>query len=143
MINGRIGCRNFSAIKEYPAVAEITRQEDERCDEGLNFSPVSLYAKVSTPTDGRMVKSNVKFSPCLAVECANTTDTFSEDGQGTIRANISYSFLVNSKVRHTTEEEIAVFTNPNGLQCNDDDSESSCAQSSSTDVTTDVKRRYK
>lgn len=127
MISGRIGCRNFTAIKEYPEVAEITREEDPVADEGLNFSPISLYSRVSTPTDGRMVRSNIKFSPCLAVECANTTEAYSECGEGTIHANISYSFVVNSRVRHTTEEEIAVFTNPNGLECNEDDEESSCS----------------
>lgn len=122
MITGRIGCRTFTATKEYDDIVEITSPDTE---DGLNFSPVSLYARVSRPTDGRAVKSNIKFSPCLAIECVSTTEEYSRES-GIIRASVTYSFVSNSRVRHTTNEEIAVFTNPNGLDCDSIDDESSC-----------------
>ena len=124
MISGRIGCRRFTAIKEYDPIVEITRPEDEY--EGLNLSPVNLYSRVSTPNDGRVVKSNIKFTPCLAVECATTDDVYAECRDGKINATVTYSLVSRSRVRHTTNEEIAVFTNPDGVQCNDSDEESSC-----------------
>ncbi len=123
MISGRIGCEKFTAMKEYDDIVEITRSDEEG---GLNLSPASLYARVSAPNDGRIVKSNIKFDACLAVECVTTNDLYSEDNDGIIRANVNYSFVTSGKIRHTTNEEIAVFTNPNGFECREPDNDSSC-----------------
>ena len=123
MISGRIGCKKFTATKEYDDIVEITKSDEEG---GLNFSPASLYTRVSAPSDGRIVKSNIRFDACLAVECATTDDVYSEDNDGIIRANVNYSFVTSGRVRHTTNEEIAVFTNPNGVECREPDNDSSC-----------------
>lgn len=123
MISGRIGCKKFTAMKEYDDIVEITTSDE--CG-GLNLSPTSLYARVSAPNDGRIVKSNIRFDACLAVECATTTDVYSEDNDGIIHANVNYSFVTSGRVRHTTNEEIAVFTNPNGFECRQPDDDSSC-----------------
>lgn len=123
MISGRIGCKKFTATKEYDDIVEITKSDEEG---GLNFSPASLYTRVSSPNDGRIVKSNIKFDSCLAVECVTTDQLYSEENEGIIRANVNYSFVTSGRVRHTTNEEIAVFTNPNGVEYRESDNDSSC-----------------
>lgn len=53
MISGRIGCKKFTATKEYDDIVEITKSDEEG---GLNFSPASLYTRVSAPSDGRLLR---------------------------------------------------------------------------------------
>lgn len=50
------------------------------------------------------------------------------NGEGYIRAIVGYSFLVNHNMCHTTSEELAVFTNPKGVECHDTSRKSDCVE---------------
>lgn len=152
-IRGRIGDRPFTATKDYSNFGdvlgrgqtfgvnpvEITARDTfgngEGCgdDVGLNFVPVNLYGKVGTPSDRRTVTSNVSYEPCLSAECIETTETYGESGEGYIRATVEYSFLTNQNIRHTTTEQLAVFTNPNGVESRDATRESDCERDNDND----------
>ena len=94
----------------------------------MNFTPINLYGRVSVPNDRRTVKSNVKLELCLSAECIETSERYGDYGEGYIRAIVGYSFLVNHNIRHTTSEELAVFTNPKGIECHDTSRESDCVE---------------
>ena len=145
-IRGRIGGRPFTATKDYGCYGdaygknqrisvnpvEITKRDTlgngEGCgnDVGLNFTPVNLYGRVGVPNDGRRVRGNIKLDHCLSVECVETTERYGDYEEGYIRATVGYSFLVTHNIIHTTSEEIAVFTNPNGIECRNAARDSSC-----------------
>ena len=166
-IRGRIGGRPFTATKDYNCYGdidrcgkknrkisvnpvEITKRDTlgngEGCgdDVGLNFTPVNLYGRVGVPNDGRRVKGNIKLDHCLSVECVETTERYGDYEEGYIRATVGYSFLVTHNILHTTSEEIAVFTNPNGVECRNTARESDCrrnydnSDSSDTSDTSDT-----
>lgn len=145
-IRGRIGASPFTATKDYTCFGdvlgdgtrfavnpvEITKKDTldngDGCGKGvgLNFTPVNLYGRVSTPNDGRTVTSNINFETCLSAECIETSERYGDSGEGYIRATVGYSFLATNNIRHTTSEELAVFTNPNGVECRDTSRESDC-----------------
>ena len=147
-IRGRIGDKPFTATKDYlyygdvygcgPKISvnpvEITKKDTlgngEGCgfDVGLNFTPINLYGRVSVPNDRRTVKSNIKLELCLSAECIETSERYGDYGEGYIRAIVGYSFLVNHNMRHTTSEELAVFTNPKGIECHDTSRKSDCVE---------------
>ena len=159
-IKGRIGNRPFTATKDYSCYGdlygngsritvnpvEITKKDTlgngEGCgtDVGLNFTPVNLYGRVSVPSDGRTVRSNIKLEHCLSADCVETTERYGDYGEGYIHATVGYSFLVNHNIRHTTSEELAVFTNPCGVECHDASRESDCNGNDTGDVATKPRR---
>ena len=155
-IRGRIGGRLFTATKDYNCYGnidrcgknnrrisvnpvEITKRDTlgngEGCgdDVGLNFTPVNLYGRVGVPNDGRRVRGNIKLDHCLSVECVETTERYGDYEEGYIRATVGYSFLVTHNILHTTSEEIAVFTNPNGVECHNTARESDCRRRNNDD----------
>ncbi len=152
-IRGRIGGRPFTATKDYNCFGdiygnekrisvnpvEITKRDTlgngEGCgdDVGLNFTPVNLYGRVGVPSDGRSVRGNIKLEHCLSAECIETTERYGDYGEGYIHATVGYSFLVTHNIHHTTSEEIAVFTNPNGVECRDASRDSSCRRENDYD----------
>lgn len=132
-VKGRIGCRKFTAtadlldMEECGNLVKIT----SAADLGLNFVPVNLYGRISRPANEK-VNLQVEVTTCLSADCVETNDTFDEccydryTEKPIFTAVVGYSFLVNHKLRHTTEEELAVFVNPNGVRCNEDDRTSEC-----------------
>lgn len=143
-VHGRIGCKKFSASKDYALDSdepiEITKCADEYdlgCDEcgseessvdGLNFGKVNLYGRVNRPKDGGKINVHIEFDTCLSAECIETSERYGDAGRGRFNATIGYSFLVTHNIRHTITEQIAVFTNPNGISCRDTGRESDCTR---------------
>lgn len=142
-IKGRIGCRPFTATKRYNdskcnrrgCPVEITKKDCCECgcqcssndkSVGLNFTPINLYGSIGVPRNSSTVNANIKFTTCLSADCVETSETYGESGEGRICATVGYSFLVNSSIRHTTSEEIAVFTNPQGVNCRNTSRNSDC-----------------
>lgn len=129
-IRGRIGCRRFTGTAVIDSDDDGLTTITSAAEDGLNFCPVNLYGRVSRPANDK-AKLKVDLDTCLSADCAETNDVFDstctdKDGNPQISAVVGYSFLVNHKLRHTTEEELAVFVNSNGVECNQVDNESDC-----------------
>lgn len=141
-IKGFIGDKPFSATKDYMDYGqdeakikvnpvEITKKDtlgNGECvgaDVGLNFNPINLYAVVKLPIES-IVGVNLSFDTCLSAEFAETNERYGDSGIGEIRAIVGYSFMVTSNIRHTINEELAVFTNPKGLVSRETHRDSKC-----------------
>ena len=129
-IRGRIGCRRFTGTAQIEADDDGITKITSASDEGLNFCPVNLYGRISRPADTK-AKLKVELDTCLSADCVETNDLFDssnsdEEGNPQITAVVGYSFLVNHKLRHTTEEELAVFVSRNGVRGNEPDNDSDC-----------------
>lgn len=129
-IRGRIGCRRFTGTAEIEADDDGITKITSAAEEGLNFCPVNLYGRISRPANEK-AKLKVELDTCLSADCVETNDLFDStncdrEGNPQITAVVGYSFLVNHKLRHTTEEELAVFVSNKDVKCNETDNDSDC-----------------
>lgn len=129
-IRGRIGCRRFTGTAQIESDDDGITKITSASDEGLNFCPVNLYGRISRPADTK-AKLKVELDTCLSADCVETNDLFDstncdDEGNPQITAVVGYSFLVNHKLRHTTEEELAVFVSRNGVRCTEPENDSDC-----------------
>ena len=132
----RVFKAGINYYRRFTGTAQIEADDDgitkitSASDEGLNFCPVNLYGRISRPADTK-AKLKVELDTCLSADCVETNDLFDssnsdEEGNPQITAVVGYSFLVNHKLRHTTEEELAVFVSRNGVRGNEPDNDSDC-----------------
>lgn len=129
-IRGRIGCRRFTGIAQIEADYDGVTKITSAAEEGLNFCPVNLCGRISRPVKEK-TKLKIELDTCLSADCVETNDLFDStncdrEGNPQISAVVGYSFLVNHKLRHTTEEELAVFVSNKSIQCDENDNDLDC-----------------
>ena len=135
-IKGKIGNEPFTATKDYMCYGDVfgegptysvnpveltkrNTQSDCVCtgtDVGLNFTPVNLYGKISSPIN-QPFTTNIKYDIGLKADSIDTEDRYGDYGEGYINADVGYSFFLKYIIRNSTSEQLAVFTSPRGVEC--------------------------